>query len=69
MSWNRAGKAKLHEIWGKGSSTTEERKKRNIREYQCQASQSYNLSDMFTKLPEKAARLEQTRLEERPGDI
>lgn len=26
LSWNRAGKAKLRRVWGKGSSATEERK-------------------------------------------
>ena len=69
LSWNRAGEAKLRGVWGKGSSATEERKKRNAREYQRQASQSYNLSDMFAKSREKTARLKQIRLEERPGDI
>ena len=69
LSWNRAGEAQLRGVWGKGSSATEERKKRNAREYQRQASQNYNLSDMFAKLREKAARLEQTRLEKRPGDM
>ena len=49
LSWNKAGEAKLRGAWGKGSSATEERKKRNAREYQRQASQSYNLSDMFAK--------------------
>ena len=69
LSWNKAGEAKLRGAWGKGSSATEERKKRNVREYQRQASQSYNLSDMFAKSREKIARLEQTRLEEGPGNI
>ena len=55
--------------WGKRSSATEERRKRNAREYQRQASQSYNLSDMFAKSREKAARLEQTRLEEGPENM
>ena len=64
LSWNKAGKAKLHRAWGKGSSATKERKKRNVREYQRQALQSYNLSDIFAKSWEKIAKLEQTRLEE-----
>lgn len=39
------------------------------REYQRQASQRYNLSDMFAKSREKAAKLEQARLEEGSGNM
>lgn len=33
LSWNKTGKAKLRGVWGKGSSATEEEKRRNARKY------------------------------------
>lgn len=33
LSWNKAGKAKLHRVWSKKSFAKNEKKKRNIRKY------------------------------------
>lgn len=57
LRWNETGEAKLQGAWGKGSSATDERMKRNARENQRQASQSYNIGAMFAKLNDRAANL------------
>lgn len=63
LNWTKAGKIKLRRAWRKRSSAIDERKKKKVKKYQRPVSQSYNLGEIFAKLREKIARLEQKRLE------
>lgn len=62
LHWNKTGEAQLRGAWGKKSSATNERRKRDAKERQRQASESYSIKAMFTKILERqqAARLQQT---------
>jgi hypothetical protein len=52
LKWNLTGEARLRGIRGNGSLSTQERRRRDARELQRQASQSQNIVSMFTKMQE-----------------
>ena len=52
LKWNLIGESRLRGIWGNGSLSTQERRRRDARELQRQASESQNIVSMFAKMQE-----------------
>ena len=67
LGWDAEGQAKLRDIWGKKSRSTEERKQRNAREFQRQAVQYFHIGGMFKKAQEKADQRRETDVQVTDG--
>lgn len=62
LGWDTKGEAKLRGIWGKGSRSMEERKQRNVREFQRQAAPCFPIGGIFKRAQEKADQQKEIRL-------